>query len=369
MVRTGFIDTAPFWKYSYGDYHPLKMYRLYLTQKLQEFKGLLSKVEILNAKLPDLEIVKKFHDEEYLKVLELADEGIFKEYMIYYGLGTGDCPVVPGIYSASLLAAGASQTVAEYVIKTNGRAFNMAGGLHHAMRDRASGFCYINDPVVAIYTLLNSFDRVLYLDIDAHHGDGVQSAFYNDDRVFNISTHESGKYLFPGTGFEYEIGSGKGEGYTLNVPFPPNSGDDVYIEAFNEVIKPAVLKFSPDVIVLQSGADALKGDPLTHWRLTTHSYIHVYDFVISLNVPIVALGGGGYNIGNVCRLWTILLAKLLGEDIDDEIPEEWKNIAIRYGVYIDRLFDPEPTVSSESVKKEVYETINRILKTHPIFQP
>jgi acetoin utilization protein AcuC len=368
MVRVGFIDTSPFWKYSYGEYHPLKMYRLYLTQELQRAKGLLEGVEIIYPKMADMGLIKKFHSEDYLRVLELADEGDWRDYMIYYGLGTGDCPVVKGIYTASLLSAGASQLCAEYIIKGGKYAFNMAGGLHHAMPDRASGFCYINDPVIAIFKLLENFKRVLYLDIDAHHGDGVERAFYSDPRVFTISTHESGKYLFPGTGFEYEMGEGEGFGYSLNFPFPPNSGDDVYIWAFENVIKRAIENFKPEVVVLQSGADALKGDPLTHWNLTTNSYITVYDFVLSLGIPVLALGGGGYNIGNVCRLWTILLSKLTGKAIDDQVPEEWKERARRYGVNIEKIFDFEMTTSSFKVWDEVKRVADHLLQNHPILK-
>jgi len=366
MVRVGFVDTAPFWKFSYGEYHPLKMYRLLLTQELQRSKGLLEDVEILYPKMADINLVKKFHLEDYLRVLEMADEGKWKEYMIYYGLGTGDCPVVEGIYTASLLSAGSSQICAEYIIKGGKYAFNMAGGLHHAMPDRASGFCYINDPVVAIFKLLEKYDRILYLDIDAHHGDGVERAFYSDPRVLTISTHESGMYLFPGTGFEYEMGEGEGFGYSMNFPFPPNSGDDVYIWAFENVIKKAIENFKPQVVVLQSGADALREDPLTHWNLTTNSYIFVYDFVLSLNVPVLALGGGGYNVGNVCRLWTILLSKLEGKKIDDEIPGEWKERARLYGVNIERIFDDENTQSSSAVWDEVRKIGEYLLKNHPM---
>ncbi len=368
MVRVGFIDTSPFWKYSYGEYHPLKMYRLYLTQELQRLKGLLEYTEILYPKLADMDLVRNFHTEDYIRVLEIADEGEWKDYMIYYGLGTGDCPVVKGIYTASLLSAGSSQICAEYILKRNFRAFNMAGGLHHAMPDRASGFCYINDPVIAIFKLLERFSRILYLDIDAHHGDGVERAFYSDPRVLTISTHESGKYLFPGTGFEYEMGEGEGFGYSLNFPFPPNSGDDVYIWAFENVIKRAIENFKPEVIVLQSGADALRGDPLTHWNLTTNSYVFVYDYVLSLDVPVLALGGGGYNVGNVCRLWTILLSKLIGVSLDNEVPEEWKERAKGYGVNIDKIFDPNDTKSDLRIWDEVKRTADYLILNHPILK-
>ena len=364
------MDTSPFWRYSYGPTHPFKTYRLFLTQRMQEMKGLMGKVKKIQPEVIPEEMLLKFHTADYLEVLKAANGGEYRDYMAAYGLGYGDNPVFPGIYDYSRLVAGASHLAAKAVAEGEAeRAFNMAGGLHHAMPDRASGFCYLNDPVMAIYTLLERYERVLYLDIDAHHGDGVQYAFYYDDRVLTVSTHESGRYLFPGTGYEYEMGEGRGYGYTLNVPFPPGAGDDVYTYAFGEVVAPAVERFRPDAVVTQLGADALSGDPLTHWNLTLNSYLHVLRYIRSLNLPWVALGGGGYRIGNVVKAWTWALAVLSDSELDEGVPEEWKGLAEEYGVKLESLALEGPTGSGRGVWNEVDRVVSYLKDRHPLLTP
>jgi len=366
-MRVAFVDTSPFWKYSYGPTHPFRLYRLMLTQKMQGAKGLLERLEILIPEPIAEEKLLLFHTRDYLDVLKTANTGEYRDYMAMYGLGYGDNPVFPGVYDYSRLVAGASSMAAKWIVEGKAdRTFNMAGGLHHAMPDRAYGFCYLNDPVVAIYELLERYNRILYLDIDAHHGDGVQVAFYYDDRVLTVSTHESGRYLFPGTGHEYEMGEGRGYGYALNVPFPPGAGDDVYTYAFGEVIIPAIKRFNPQVIVSQLGADALSGDPLTHWNLTLNSYLHVLRFLDSLNLPWVALGGGGYNMANVVKAWTWVLAVLTHREMDTEVPPEWIPLGDEYGVRLKTLAPDEPTKSSSDVWSEVDRVISYLRARHPL---
>ncbi|MEM4762385.1 MAG: acetoin utilization protein AcuC [Thermofilum sp.] len=359
------IDTKPFWEFDYGPSHPLKMWRLKLTQELQRSFGLLERVELVEPRTATDDEVLSFHDPDYLQALASADEGIWSPTLVRYGLGTPDCPVMRGVYTASMLAAGASAQAAELVAEGKFRiAFNMAGGLHHAMPSYASGFCYINDPVVAIHKLLQKFERVAYIDIDAHHGDGVQLAFYRDPRVLTISLHENGRYLFPGTGFETEMGEGEGFGFALNIPFMPYAGDDVYLRALDEVVLPALENFKPQAIVTQLGADALHGDPITHWNLTTHSYLRAVQAFKELSLPWVALGGGGYNIANVCRGWTLALAIMLEIELPDEVPEEWKFVAQGYGVYLDSLRDAAPTNSTPTVKADTERVINWLKQNH-----
>ena len=366
-MRVAFVDTSPFWKYSYGPAHPFRLYRLMLTQKMQEMKRLLEGVKLLTPEPIDENKLLLFHTRDYLDILKMANTGEYRDYMAVYGLGYGDNPVFPGVYDYSRLVAGASSLAAKQVVEGKAeRAFNMAGGLHHAMPDRAYGFCYLNDPVMAIYELLERYDRILYLDIDAHHGDGVQLAFYYDDRVLTVSTHESGRYLFPGTGYEYEMGEGKGYGYALNVPFPPGAGDDVYTYAFGEVVIPAIRRFNPQVIVSQLGADALSGDPLTHWNLTLNSYLEVLRFLDSLNLPWVALGGGGYNVANVVRAWTWVLAVLTRRETDTEVPPEWIPLGEKYGVRLKSLAPEDPTGSSSNVRVEVEGVVSYLKRRHPL---
>ncbi|MFA0741323.1 MAG: hypothetical protein DFNUSKGM_001433 [Candidatus Fervidibacter sacchari] len=362
-----FIDTKPFWEFDYGPTHPLKMWRLKLTQELQKCYGLLELVEVVEPRMASDEEVLVFHEPDYLDALAHADSGVWMPTFSRYGIGTGDCPLVEGVYTASMLAAGASAQAAELVAQGKVQtAFNMAGGLHHAMPSYASGFCYINDPVVAIHKLLQRFDRVAYIDIDAHHGDGVQVAFYRDQRVLTISLHENGRYLFPGTGFESEMGEGGGLGFCINVPFLPYAGDDVYLRALDEIVFPALETFKPQAIVTQLGADALHDDPITHWNLTTHSYLRAVQGFKAMNLPWVALGGGGYNIANVCRAWTLALATLLGVELPDEIPDEWRPLAQQYGVFLERLRDTKPTESPLAAKADIERVIKWLKQNHPL---
>lgn len=374
-----FINTEPFWQFDYGPTHPLKMWRLKLTQQLQQAYGLLPNagtsitshqspvVVVIEPRMATDDELLVFHDTDYLNALQRADDGIWFPELGRYGLGTPDCPVVEGVYTASTLAAGASAQAAEAVAKGQAAiAFNMAGGLHHAMPSYASGFCYINDPVVAVHKLLAKFDRVAYIDIDAHHGDGVQAAFYDNPNILTISTHENGRYLFPGTGFETEMGEGDGYGFALNIPFLPYAGDDVYREAFDEIVLPVLEAFQPQAIVTQLGADALHDDPITHWNLTTHGYLHALKTFKAMKLPWVALGGGGYNVANVCRAWTLALAVMLDVDLPDHVPDEFRPIAQPYGVLLHRLRDAQPTNSVPIVQADVKRVIGWLKRHHPL---
>ncbi|GBC97620.1 Acetoin utilization protein AcuC [bacterium HR17] len=364
-----FINTEPFWFYDYGPTHPLKMWRLRLTQELQRLYGLLdlNGVHLVEPRMATSEEVTVFHEPDYLAALRLADEGIWFSDLSRYGLGTPDCPVIPGVYTMSMLVAGASAQAAEAVAGGHTTiAFNMAGGLHHAMPSYAWGFCYINDPVVAIHKLLSKFERVAYVDIDAHHGDGVQVAFYRDPRVLTVSLHENGRYLFPGTGFETEMGESEGYGFALNVPFLPRAGDDVYLRVLDEVVLPALDAFRPQALVTQLGADALHDDPITHWNLTTYSYLRALHAFRGSGLPWVALGGGGYNIANVCRAWTLVLAVMVGQDIPDHVPDEWRSIAQPYGVLLHRLRDAQPTTSPPTVQADTERVVKWLKSHHPL---
>ena len=263
------------------------------------------------------------HDAEYLRVLREADNGQMPPGGAAHGLGAGDNPVFRGVYQWSALSAGASLQAAGLVLETGGRAFNMAGGLHHAMSGRAAGFCYINDAALAIRRLVDSGARVVYVDVDAHHGDGVQRAFYDTDRVLTISLHETGRSLFPGTGFVGETGEGSGRGYSVNLPLPPGTGDAEYLEAFGAVVPGLVQAFSPDVLVTQLGADSLGSDPLTHLGLTVRGFERVVKAFASMGLPWVALGGGGYDMGATARAWAVVWAVMNNVDAPGEMPADF----------------------------------------------
>ncbi len=279
--------------------------------------------EIVEARPASVEDLLLFHTPEYIRVLEEADSGQMPSDGAAFGLGAGDNPVFRGVYEWSRLSAGASLQAARIVLEGKGRAFNIAGGLHHAMAGRASGFCYINDAVLAIKRLVDRDARVVYVDIDAHHGDGVQKAFYGTDRVLFISLHETGRSLFPGTGFLDETGEGSGRGYSVNLPLAPGTGDAEYMRAFEAVVPDLVRAFAPDVLVTQLGADTMATDPLTHLGLTVRGFESVVKAFASLNLPWVALGGGGYDIGATARAWTTAWAVMNNVEATDEMPAEF----------------------------------------------
>jgi acetoin utilization protein AcuC len=263
-----------------------------------------------------------FHTKDYIDILRAANSGGYMTHAEAYGLGPGDNPVFRGMFDWSKLVAGASLHAADLVDSSDAAiAFNIAGGLHHAMAGHASGFCYINDPVLAIMRLVDRGRRVAYIDIDAHHGDGVQEAFYNTDRVLTISLHETGEALFPGSGFEQEIGAGAGKGYSVNIPLPPEADDEIFVHAFTETVPAFIEAYRPDIVVSQLGVDTFRSDPLAHLNLTTNGFSQVVSIIKDLAPKWVALGGGGYDIANVARAWTLAWAIMNNSDGRDEVPE------------------------------------------------
>jgi acetoin utilization protein AcuC len=242
-------------------------------------------------------------------------------HAVRYGLGPGDNPIFPGLWEAAQLAAGGSIVAARLVAEGEvDRAFHFAGGLHHAMPDRASGFCYVNDAVLAIMTLRERGLKVAYVDIDAHHGDGVQFAFYDDPTVLTISTHERGDRLFPGSGFVDEMGEGAGVGYSVNLPLQPFTDDAVYEPAFEAVVPPLLRAFRPDALVIQLGIDAHRTDPLTHLALSIQGFLRSVRRLLEFAPRVVALGGGGYDIANVARAWTGSWAAINDMTLPEPIP-------------------------------------------------
>jgi acetoin utilization protein AcuC len=257
----------------------------------------------------------RIHTARYLDALQQAAGGKGGVEMLFMGIGTGDCPIFPDMYDYPVLACGATLTAARLILDGSAQvAFNPSGGFHHAGPEKAAGFCFINDVAIACHVLAEAGKRVLYLDIDVHCGDGVADAFYDRSDVMTISFHESGKTLFPGTGFEDEIGTGDGKGYCVNVPLPPGIYDQAYLKAFDDIAKPLLKAFNPDVIVFEFGADALAGDPLAHLRLTNNVYADIIYSVLAFGKPILMTGGGGYHIENTVRAWGLGWSVLSGAD-------------------------------------------------------
>ena len=261
------------------------------------------------------EALERFHTARYLDALRRAPGGELDVGALWMGLGTPDCPIFAGMYEYAALACGATLAAGKLLAEGDADvAFNPSGGYHHAGPERAAGFCYINDVAIACGDLASRPMRVFYLDVDAHHGDGVQNAFYDRRDVMTVSIHETGRTLFPGTGFEDEIGTGEGTGYCANLPLPAGTYDEAYVEAFHAVALPLAKAFDPEVIVLELGMDALSGDPLAHLALTNNAHVEVIESVRAFGRPVLATGGGGYHVENTVRGWSLAWSVLCGAE-------------------------------------------------------
>ncbi|CAF1004491.1 unnamed protein product [Rotaria magnacalcarata] len=308
--------------YYYGQGHPMKPHRIRMAHNLVLNYGLYRKMEVYRPHKAVADEMTRFHSDEYVKFIQnVGPDNImeFNKQMQRFNVGE-DCPVFEGVYEFCQISAGGSLAGA---VKLNRKhtdiAINWAGGLHHAKKSEASGFCYINDIVLAILELLKYHQRVLYVDIDVHHGDGVEEAFYTTDRVMTVSFHKFGEY-FPGTGDLRDIGAGRGKYYAVNFPLRDGIDDDTYETIFKPVMTKVIETYQPNAIVLQCGADSLTGDRLGCFNLTLKGHGKCVEFIKSLNLPLLLLGGGGYTIRNVARAWTNETAIALSQEISNELP-------------------------------------------------
>lgn len=329
-MAAGLVYHDDYLRYDFGADHALRQVRVRLARDLIASYGLLKEAEEIRPTPADEAAVRRVHAVDYIAVVK--DLSVHPKGSSYeHGLGTADNPVFEGMYEATLLHVGGTLRACEEVASgARTRVLNLGGGFHHAMPDRASGFCVFNDVAIGIRSLLeeHGVKRVLYVDIDAHHADGVQAIFDDDPRVLKISLHEDGHYLFPGTGFTNEMGTGEGRGYSVNVPLPPYTRDVSYLYAFQEIVPPLARAFKPDVLVSQLGADGHALDPLTHLMLTTETYEAVGMILDSLSKELcggrwIATGGGGYDVTTVPRVWTVLFSTMVGRELEDALPVEW----------------------------------------------
>ncbi|HEX2267170.1 MAG TPA: acetoin utilization protein AcuC [Actinomycetota bacterium] len=329
-------DDAPW--YDHGPQHPLRPQRVLLTRDLIRAYGIVDGERIVESPARDAteEELLLVHTERYIEAVKGAGSGEPGDWW-RFGFGPGDNPVFPHMHEASTRVAGASLAAAEAVLSGRSQhAFNPAGGLHHAMPERASGFCVYDDPALAIAWLLQQgVKRIAYVDVDVHHGDGPQAIFYDDPRVLTISIHQDGRSLFPGTGFVDELGSGDARGTKVNIPLPPYTLDDEWLHAFEEVVPPLVSQWRPDVLVTQLGCDTHFTDPLAMVGLTTRAYFRAAKVLHELAHHAaggrwLATGGGGYQwVRVVPRAWTIYFGEMAERQLPDEIPEEWIEVAER----------------------------------------
>jgi acetoin utilization protein AcuC len=332
--KSAFVWDPAFTRYRFSPTHPFSPKRLELTVSLIREMGLVGDdlTPVIPPRMATEEELASVHSREYIEaVRQLGQPGARAQDGWEWGLGTEDNPIFPGMHEAAALIVGGTLRAAEAVMSGEAtRAFNVAGGLHHAHSARASGFCIYSDLSVAIRWMRDVHDaRVMYVDYDAHHGDGVQGIFYDDPQVLTVSIHEHGRYLFPGTGFVDELGEGEGYGYSINAPLEPFTEDESWLSLQNDLLPELTAAFRPDVIVLMNGVDGHVLDPLTHLRATTRLYEETTRLVVQLadehcGGRVVATGGGGYEIWQVVpRAWTLVWSTLSGQVAPNAIPRAW----------------------------------------------
>ncbi|CAJ0876693.1 7480_t:CDS:10 [Entrophospora sp. SA101] len=303
--------------FDHGSNHPMKTLRVRMTHDLVMKYGLCKKMEIFRPRPSTFDELTQFHTDDYINFLEKItpdNKDYFFKECTKFNVGE-DCPVFMGLLDYCKIATGGSlEGAARLNYGLCDIAVNWAGGLHHAKKQEASGFCYVNDIVISILELLRFHQRVLYIDIDIHHGDGVEEAFYKTDRVMTLSFHNYGEF-FPGTGDVNDVGIGKGKYYAVNFPLREGVDDETYKFVFEPVVEYVIGWYQPSVIVLQCGADSLSGDRLGCFNLSSKGHAHCVRFVKKFNIPMLILGGGGYTIRNVSRAWAYETGVVVGQEI------------------------------------------------------
>jgi acetoin utilization protein AcuC len=306
MMQNVLIYSYDLTSVEYKPTHPFKPMRAKVFMELLHRYGLIHQngQKVVEPLSIDEEILYLFHDRTYIDLIKKAEKGEFSVEMFYAGLGTDDCPIFESMFNFNSVTAGGTYQGAMMLLSDEARVvFNPIGGFHHAGKEHAEGFCYVNDIAVAVTDLVRKGLRVACVDLDAHHGNGVQDAFYDTDRVLTLSIHESGETLYPGTGAETETGAGKGAGYNVNIPLLAGTDDDIYLFAFESIVPPLIESFKPDIVFAVIGGDTHKDDPLTHLNLTSRGYTQAVTTINRISPKIMAMGAGGYNLYKTAALW------------------------------------------------------------------
>ncbi|KXN83577.1 Histone deacetylase 1 [Leucoagaricus sp. SymC.cos] len=352
--------------FHYGPGHPMKPTRIRMCHSLVMNYGLYEKMEIFRAKPATKREMTQFHSDDYVEFLSKitpSNMNSFVKEQHKYNVGD-DCPVFDGLFDYCSISAGGSMEGAARLSRDKcDIAINWAGGLHHAKKSEASGFCYVNDIVLGILELLRYHNRVLYIDIDVHHGDGVEEAFYTTDRVMTVSFHKYGEY-FPGTGELRDVGVMKGKYYALNFPLRDGISDENYKSVFEPVIAQVMESYDPSAIVLQCGTDSLSGDKLGCLNLSMRGHANCVKFVKSFNKPLLLLGGGGYTMRNVSRAWAYETGLAAGFELGPEIPVneyyEYFGPDYKLNVKSSNVDDMNTRPYLERVKRIVMENLRNI---------
>ncbi|RYG74938.1 acetoin utilization protein AcuC [Lentibacillus lipolyticus] len=331
--QSSFIYADDYLTYHFHSDHPFNQQRVSLTKDLLEASHLLSAQDIKGPRIATEDEIALFHAPDYIQAVKKAGHGhLSEEEGLEHGFGTEDTPMFANMHEASSQLVGGTLTAVDEVLQgKSDHALNLGGGLHHGFKRKASGFCIYNDGAIAIKYIREKYDlKVLYVDTDAHHGDGVQWAFYDDPRVCTLSIHETGRYLFPGTGNISERGIKEGHGYSFNIPIDAFTEDESFLSVYESSIRKVAAFFQPDVILTQNGADAHVFDPLTHLCTTAaaferipliaHELAHQY-----CNGRWIALGGGGYDMWRVVpRAWGQIWSVMKTGDIQKaSLPDKW----------------------------------------------
>lgn len=369
MKQAVFIYSTELEEHLYPPEHPFNTIRAKRVREIVSSMGLLmgSGGREVAPEPAKRMVLKKFHTARYLHALKTSAAGRWSPEALAMGIGSPDCPIFKGLYEYAVLATGGTLTAAKMILSGETElAFNPSGGYHHAGPELAAGFCYINDVALACIVLAEQGKRVLYLDVDVHHGDGVAYAFYDRSDVLTISLHQNPKTLFPGTGFEDEIGTGEGKGYCVNVPLPVGTYDQAYMKAFEAVAVPLMKAYNPDVIVFELGADALAGDPLANLSLTNNTYAEIINHLMYFGKPLLATGGGGYNVNNTVRAWALAWSIFCGADRGKDMDHAVGGVLLESTEWQPGLRDRELAVTEQqrkAVEPAIEAVVRKIKKT------
>ncbi len=361
-----FIYSGRFGDFTYGEGHPFNPGRASVLHNLLGEQGYLDEpwIRVEEPRPISKERLFESHDPTYIGALEMAGSGNWDHAFLKYNLGGEECPIFPQLFDYILLYTSATITAVDLIVEENANiVFNPLGGFHHAARDAAEGFCYVNDAIVAIDIFLAKGFKVAYIDIDAHHGNGVQDAYFDDDRVLTISLHESGKTLYPWTGFENEIGEDMGAGHNINIPLPEGTDDECFNDMMDRVVTPAVKQFSPTVVVAVVGADTHRSDPLAHLSLTNNGMVKAVEKIRTYANHILMLGAGGYEVSATTRAWCRMWA---AANQIDALPDYLLVMGGSFmggGVIGADIVDPAYFASGKE-KEDLEAELNRIVAFH-----
>jgi acetoin utilization protein AcuC len=370
--KLAFIYSPEIEGLSYPPDCPFKTQRVGLTLQRLKSLGLIGtedRREITPRQVTSAEL-RQWHTASYLEELQRAAAGDLTVEGLHMGLGGPDTPVFKDLFNYGAWACSAGLTAADLLLSGEADvAFNLLGGFHHAMAGRAAGFCYLNDVVLACMRLASAGKRVACVDVDAHHGDGTQEAFYSRNDVLTVSIHESGKTLFPWGGFENETGKGPGLGFNVNVPLPAGTYDDAFRHAFERVVVPLLAAYNPDSFVLELGMDTLAGDPLTHLQMTNNIVVDVLNHLLDFRRPLLVSGGGGYHVEHTVRGWTLAWRTCAGEGDEDVYSMGLGGVMLGSSEWAGGLRDRQLPVTAEQraeVGPELQATIERVISN--VFQ-